>query len=158
MHVRIQLLELENFLSISNWRCLITLLTVLIRLRMTTCLLSLRIGWDHSSSVLMTNWWNVSKHGWAYKRQNSLAQAFRNVFPDTNASFPAVTALKCSISMYVFSVYNYFLLASFVNSPPEVTFRIALYNSNNNSISYFMRAKLNSQLLATESARIQQRK
>jgi transposase len=40
---------------------------------------------------------------------NSLTQAYTNLFPDTtNASVPAVSTLKSSLSMYVFFVYNNF--------------------------------------------------
>jgi hypothetical protein len=40
---------------------------------------------------------------------------------------PVVTALRSSLNMYAFFVYNpFFLIACFVNSSLEVTFRIAL--------------------------------
>jgi hypothetical protein len=58
-----------------------------------------------------------------------LTQAYKNLLPDmTSASIPTVTMLRSSLSTYVFFfVYNtFFLIASFVHSSPEVTFRIAL--------------------------------
>jgi hypothetical protein len=40
-----------------------------------------------------------------------------------------VTTLRSSVRMYVFFVYNnFFLIACFINSSPEVTFQIALVN------------------------------
>jgi hypothetical protein len=43
----------------------------------------------------------------SHRRQTSLTQAYKNLFPDkTTASVPAVTALRSSLSMYVFFVYN----------------------------------------------------
>jgi hypothetical protein len=69
----------------------------------------------------------VSKRGRAQRRQTSLKKAYRNLFPDTNISIPAVTTMRRSLSMYVFFVNNtFFLIACFVNSSPEVTFRIVL--------------------------------
>jgi peptidoglycan/xylan/chitin deacetylase (PgdA/CDA1 family) len=58
-------------------------------------------------STIMKSWWKVSKHGWAHRRQTSLTQAHKNSFRDTtDASIPAVTALRSSLSVYVFFVYN----------------------------------------------------
>jgi hypothetical protein len=38
-----------------------------------------------------------------------LTQAYKNLFPDTaSASIPAMTMLRSSLSIYVFSVYNNF--------------------------------------------------
>jgi hypothetical protein len=78
----------------------------------------------------MRGWWKMSKRGWAHRRWTSLTQAYKNLFPDTtSASVPAVTVLRSSLSMYVFFfVHNKFcfLIACFVNSSPEDTFRIAL--------------------------------
>jgi hypothetical protein len=47
----------------------------------------------------------------------------QNVFSDiTSASIPAVTTLRCSLSMYVVFVYNiFFLISYFLNSSPKVT-------------------------------------
>jgi hypothetical protein len=52
----------------------------------------------------------------------------QNLLPyTTNASVPAVTRLRSGLSMYILFVYIIlFLVASFVNRSPEVTFRIAL--------------------------------
>jgi hypothetical protein len=56
-----------------------------------------------------------------------LTGAYNNLFPDTTVSIPAATTMRSSLSMYVFFVNNiFFLTACFVNSSPEVTFRIAL--------------------------------
>jgi hypothetical protein len=87
-----------------------------------------RAGWDHSASTLMRSWWKESKRGWAHRRQTSLTQAYNNFFPDkTSVSIPAVTTLRSSCSIYVFSVIIklLFLIACFDNSSPEITFRIA---------------------------------
>jgi hypothetical protein len=56
----------------------------------------------------------------------------QNLFPDmTGASIPMVTMLRSSLRMYVFFVYNFFfLIACFVNSSLEVTFRIALVDDH----------------------------
>jgi hypothetical protein len=68
----------------------------------------------------------VSKRGLAHMRQTSLTQVYKNVFLDTkSASVPAVTALRSSLSMYVvFYVTLFFLIAYYVNSSREVTFRM----------------------------------
>jgi hypothetical protein len=67
------------------------------------------------------------KCGWAHRRQTSLTQAYKNLFPDTSASISVVTMLWSSLSMYViFHIIIFFLIACFVNSSPDVTFRIAL--------------------------------
>jgi hypothetical protein len=53
----------------------------------------------------------------------------QHLFPDTtNASFPTVTTLRSSLSVYLVFVYNtiFYLIACFVKSSPEVTFRIVL--------------------------------
>jgi hypothetical protein len=58
-----------------------------------------------------------------------LTQAYKNVFPNmTSASNPAATTLSSSLSIYIFllSITTLFLMACFVNSSLEVTFRIAL--------------------------------
>jgi hypothetical protein len=45
----------------------------------------------------------------------------------TSASVPVVTTLRCNISKYVhFLDNNFFLIAIFVNSLPEISFRIAV--------------------------------
>jgi hypothetical protein len=45
----------------------------------------------------------------------------------TSSSIPTVTTSRSSLSMYVFFVYkNFFLIACFINSTPEVTFRTAV--------------------------------
>jgi hypothetical protein len=66
----------------------------------------------------------MSKHGQAHRRQTSLTQAYKNLLPDTTSvSVPAVTALRSSLSMYVFLYITlFFLVACFVNSSLEVTF------------------------------------
>jgi hypothetical protein len=124
-----QLLALEHCLSISTGSCLTTLLTALISLRATTTCLptpTSRTDWDHSASTIMS-WWKVSKHGWAHRRQTSLTHAYRNLFPYTSDSIPVVTMFRSSLSMYVFLyIIIFFLIACFVNSSAEVTFRIAL--------------------------------
>jgi hypothetical protein len=57
-------------------------------------------------------------------QQTSLTQAYRNLFPNmTGASIPAVTMLKSGLNMYIL---EFFLIACFVNSSPDVTFLIAL--------------------------------
>jgi hypothetical protein len=43
----------------------------------------------------------LSKRGWAYRRQPFMTQAYKNLFPDTSASVPAVTLLRSSLSVYV---------------------------------------------------------
>jgi hypothetical protein len=90
---------LEHF----SWECLTTLLTALILLRATTtCLPAWRTSWNHSASTVMRSWGKVSKRGWAHRRQTSLTQAYKNLFPDmTSASIPAVSTLTSSISIYV---------------------------------------------------------
>jgi hypothetical protein len=60
----------------------------------TTCLPTWRTGWDNSASTIMMSWWKVSEHGWAHRRQTSLAQTYKNLHPDTRASFPVVTVEK----------------------------------------------------------------
>jgi hypothetical protein len=59
---------------------------------------------------------------------NFLTQAYKILFPDmTSALIPAATTLGSSLSMYLFFVYNiFFFSASFINSSPVVTFRIAV--------------------------------
>jgi transposase len=52
--------------------------------------------------------------------------AYRNVFPDTNALIQAMIALRSRLSIYVFLHIIIFSRCLFVNSSPEVTFRIAL--------------------------------
>jgi hypothetical protein len=67
--------------------------------------------WDHSASTIMRSWWKVSKHGWAHRRQTSLTQAYKILFPDTvSASIPAVTTLRSILNMHGFFVYNIFFL------------------------------------------------
>jgi hypothetical protein len=76
MHVRIQLLTLEDCWSISTGSCLITLLTALIPLRASaTCVPTWRTGLDHSSSITMRSWWKMLKHGRAQRWQTSMTQA-----------------------------------------------------------------------------------
>jgi hypothetical protein len=56
----------------------------------------------------------------------------QNLFPDTtSASIPEVTMLRSSLGAYTFFICNkiVFLIACFVNSSPEVTFRIAIVYS-----------------------------
>jgi hypothetical protein len=55
---------------------------------------------NHSASIIMRNWWKMSKRGRAHRRQTSLTQAYKNLFPDmTTASIPAMTTLRSSLSM-----------------------------------------------------------
>jgi hypothetical protein len=83
---------------------------------------------QNSTSIIMS-WWKVSKCGLAYRQQTSLQQVYENLFPDTiSASVPTVTKLRSSLSMFVFFV---FFIACFVNSSPDVTFRIALVKFRN---------------------------
>jgi hypothetical protein len=61
--------------------------------------------------------------------KTSLTQAYINLLPDrTTASMPAVTTLRCIISMYVLFVCNKLCsrIVCFVNSSAEITFRIDL--------------------------------
>jgi hypothetical protein len=52
---------------------------------------------------IMRSWWKASKHGFAHRQQTSLAQVYKNLFPDmTSASVPVVTPLRSSLSMCVF--------------------------------------------------------
>jgi hypothetical protein len=92
----------------------------------TTCLPTWRNGWDHSASTMSS--WKVSKCGWAHRQQISLTQEHKNLFSETmNASILVVTTLESCLSRYLFFVYTtFFLVASSVNSSPEVTFRTAL--------------------------------
>jgi hypothetical protein len=62
------------------------------------------------------------------------SQAYKNLFPDTSASIPAVTTLRSSLSMYVFFVYNNFfsLVACFRKRFPEAAFQIALISVRSN--------------------------
>jgi hypothetical protein len=62
----------------------------------------------------------MSKRDCDHRRQTSLIQAYRNLLSDTSASILAVSTLRNSLSMY------FFLIACFINSSPEVTFRTAL--------------------------------
>jgi hypothetical protein len=107
MRVRIQLLALEHYRSIPTASCLITLLTGLVSLLVTsTCLPISRTGCDHSASTIMRSWSKVSKRGWAHRRQTSLTQAYKNLFPNMkSASIPAATKLRSSLSMYVYFLY-----------------------------------------------------
>jgi hypothetical protein len=99
---------LEN----STGSCLTTLLTALISLQVTTnCLPTWRTGCDHNSSTIMRSWWKVSKRDWTHSWQTSLTQAYKNLFPDTSASIPAVTTLRSKLSSYVFFVYNTFFFS-----------------------------------------------
>jgi transposase len=53
------------------------------------------------------------------------SQAHKNFIPDTSASVPSVIMLRSSLNNYVFYVWNtFFLVACFVNSSQEFTFRI----------------------------------
>jgi hypothetical protein len=84
-------------------------LTALISLRATTtCLPIWRTCQDHRASKVMRSYWKVSKRGWAHRRQTSLTQAYKNLFPDMSASIPAVTTLRSSVSMSVF-LYIFFI-------------------------------------------------
>jgi hypothetical protein len=118
----------RSWQRISTGSCLTTLFATLISLHATaTCLLvpTWRTEWDHSASTIMRSWWKVLKRDWAYRRQTSLTHAYKNLFPDINASISAVTTLRsCLSTMCVFFVHNktFFLIACFVNSSPEVTF------------------------------------
>jgi hypothetical protein len=102
MHVRIQLLRTQALWSISTWNCLTTRLTALILFRVTNTYLPMwRTGCDQSASEIVRRWWKE-----AHRRQTSLTQIYRNLFPDTSASIPAVTMLRSSLITYVFFVYN----------------------------------------------------
>jgi hypothetical protein len=64
---------------------------------------------------------------WLSLQPTSLTQTYKTLFPDTSASVLAVIKLSSSLNMFVSLVNNtFFLIAGFVNSSPEVTFRIAL--------------------------------
>jgi hypothetical protein len=128
MRLRIQLLALEHCWSISTGSCLTTHVTALILLRATTtCLTTWRTGCDHSASTIMRSWLKVWKRGWDHRRKISLTQAYKELFPDTNVSVRAATTWKVAQVCTYFFAYNIcFLIASFINSLPEVTFRIDL--------------------------------
>jgi hypothetical protein len=73
-----------HYWSISSGNCLTTLFTTLISpLATTTCLLTWSTGCDHSASAVMRSWWELPKCGWAHRRQVSLTQAHKDLFPDT---------------------------------------------------------------------------
>jgi hypothetical protein len=62
-----------------------------------------RDAWDHRAATM--RWWKVSKHGWGHTR----GRLIWHLFPDKNASVPAVTKLRSSLSMYVFLyIINFF--------------------------------------------------
>jgi hypothetical protein len=105
MCICIQRLTLEHCWSISTWSCLTTLLTALIsRQATTTCLPTWRTGCDHSILTIKRSWWKMLKHSWAHRRQTSLTQSYRNLFPDmTSTSIPVVTTLRSSLSMCILS-------------------------------------------------------
>jgi hypothetical protein len=121
MRVIIQLLALQQWWSISTGSCLTTHLTDLISLwATTTCLPTWSTDCDHSASTKMS-WWKVSKRGWAAG------------FFDTGIEKLIPRYDKClhSGGDYVKNELKYvhifcFLIAYFVNSSPNVTFRIAL--------------------------------
>jgi hypothetical protein len=49
------------------------------------------------------------------RRQTSLTQAYKSLFPDmTSVSILAVTTLSSSLSIYVFFVYNKILFSNFL--------------------------------------------
>jgi hypothetical protein len=54
--------------------------------------------------------------------QTFLTHEYKNVFPDTSASIPAVTTLRSSLRMKILFVhkYKYFLVACFINSSLEI--------------------------------------
>jgi hypothetical protein len=126
--------QLDLCWSISTGTCFTTLLTAVILLwATTTCLPTWRTGCYHSVSTIMMSWWKVSKRSWAHRRHISLTQAYKNLFPiATSASVPTMTPQRCSLSMYIFFVYNtFFFLIDFfyVNSSLQVTFQIALIHN-----------------------------
>jgi hypothetical protein len=110
---------LEHF----NGSYLTTLHTALISLWVTaTCLPTWKTGWGRSASTIMKNWWKE-----AHRLQTSLTQTYKNLLHDmTGASVLAVTTLRSSWSMYIFSLILFFLIPYFVSSSPEVTFWITL--------------------------------
>jgi hypothetical protein len=113
---------LEHF----NWVFLTTLLTALISVWATAnCLPSWRTGWDHSSTI-MRCWWNVSKHDLAHRQQTSLTLRHTKTYSPIHQvpQFQQWLHWKVAYVCMYFFVY-YFLIACFVNSSPEVTFRIA---------------------------------
>jgi hypothetical protein len=98
LRARIQLLALEHCWSISTGSCLTTALIALISL--WSLFTFQKSCWDHYTSAIMRSWWNVSKHGWDNRQQNSLTQA------DKTFSLIWQVSLRGSLSMYVFLVYN----------------------------------------------------
>jgi hypothetical protein len=64
------------------------------RLHTATCTRALP---EHCSELLQ----KVSKSAQAQRQQTSLTHAYKNSFPSTSASVPAVTMLRNSSSMYV---------------------------------------------------------
>jgi hypothetical protein len=49
---------------------------------------------------------------WLSSQVADLTQAYKNLFPDmTSASIPEMIMLRCSLSIYIFSVYNNFFFS-----------------------------------------------
>jgi hypothetical protein len=83
----------QELWSISTGSCLTILLRALISLRATTtCLPPRRTGLNHRYSTLMSSW--------GHRQQITLTLAYKNLFPDTSVSIPAVTILRSSLSIY----------------------------------------------------------
>jgi hypothetical protein len=128
MRIGIQLFAPEHTWSILTGSCLTTLLTAMIMLRATTtCLPTWRTGWDHSASTIVRSLWQVSKCGWTHRQQISLTHSYKNLYPGKiSASISVVTTFRSSLSRHVFLYIIFFLIACFLNSSPEIIFRIAL--------------------------------
>jgi hypothetical protein len=100
--------HLQTAACISTGNCLTILLVALTLLRAnTTCLATGITIWSHRASIIVRNWWKISKRAWAYKWQTSLTKTYKNVVPDTkSASLSVVIMLRSRLSMHIFSVYN----------------------------------------------------
>jgi hypothetical protein len=127
MRVRIQLLAIRALLEHFNWELFDHPLYSLDLASSSYRLCTYLKNWLGSQRFNS----NVPKRVVTHRRQTSLTQAYKNLFPDmTSASIPAVTVLRSSLCMYVFFVYKFFQIDGFVTSSWEVTMRIAVIFKN----------------------------
>jgi hypothetical protein len=118
-------LALEHCWSISTGSCLTTLLTALISLLALPPVYlpeeffgSQRFNNNEESMEDVKNGWDHGRLFW---------HRHKNLFPDmTSDSSPAMITLRSGFKMYIFFCMHKNLIVCFVNSSPEVTFRIAL--------------------------------
>jgi hypothetical protein len=125
MHVRIQLLTLEHWWSISPWDCLTNLLTALILLWIPPAYLPEELV---ASQPFINNEIMKGVKKWLSSQtvEFFLTQTYKNVFPNmTSTTISAVTMLRSSWSVCIYFFIIFFSSFS-VNSSPEVTFQIAL--------------------------------